>query len=77
MSAGEIALLATAAAAVITAVGGLLVAIKTARGVGQVHTMVNQQRTDMMRYQADLIAAVRAAGGVVPADQSLAKGPNE
>ena len=37
----------------------------------QVHKIVNQQRTDMLAYQATLLAALRAAGVDVPPDESL------
>lgn len=39
--------------------------------VAEVHTMVNQQRTDAMRYQERLVEALTAAGIPVPADSSL------
>jgi hypothetical protein len=38
--------------------------------VDEVHKIVNQQRTDMMRYQAALIKALKGAGVDVPDDQS-------
>jgi hypothetical protein len=38
----------------------------------EVHTMVNQQRTDAQRYTATRVAAMRLAGIEVPEDQSLA-----
>ena len=37
----------------------------------EVHKIVNQQRTDMLRYQAVLLAALEAAGVPVPADASI------
>jgi competence protein ComGC len=39
--------------------------------VSDVHVMVNQQRTDMLRYQAALTDALHVAGIPIPADQSL------
>ncbi len=39
--------------------------------VAQVHTLVNQQHTDMVAYQALLVASLRAGGIEVPRDQSL------
>ncbi len=39
--------------------------------VDEVHAMVNQQRTDMQRYQEVLTAALVAAGVPVPLDASL------
>lgn len=38
----------------------------------QVHTMVNQQRTDAQRYQEALVRALHSAGVEVPIDQSIA-----
>lgn len=65
----------TAIAATITALGGLVVAVglllPTLRGVRQVHTIVNQQRTDMQRYNIALAEALKRAGIEVPIDQSL------
>lgn len=39
--------------------------------VGEVHTIVNQQRTDALRYQERLTEALVAAGIPVPTDSSL------
>jgi hypothetical protein len=39
--------------------------------VGEVHTIVNQQRTDAHRYQVALIRALREGGLDVPVDQAL------
>jgi hypothetical protein len=72
----------TAAATVITALGGLILAVavlipnlRTARAtnkqVGTIHTIVNQQRTDSQRYQIALVEALKKAGIDVPIDQSL------
>lgn len=50
------------------------VAITTAETVGKlddVHKIVNQQRTDMQRYQAVLLDALTKAGIEIPPDQSL------
>jgi hypothetical protein len=38
--------------------------------VPSVHKIVNQQRTDMLRYQRALIVALKAHGVEVPDDQS-------
>lgn len=76
----------TAVATVITAVGGLLLAIsvlipnlratkKAAVALSEVHTIVNQQRTDAQRYQVALVEALRKAGVDVPADQSVMVAP--
>lgn len=72
----------TAVATVFTALGGLVLAfsvlVPTLRktrenvtAVNDVHTMVNQQRTDMMRYQETLVAALQKGGIEVPTDASL------
>jgi hypothetical protein len=50
------------------------VAVTAAETVGKlddVHKIVNQQRTDMQRYQAVLLAALRRAGVEIPPDESL------
>lgn len=39
--------------------------------VDQVHTLVNQQHTDMNNYQAALIRALESRGIEVPVDQSI------
>jgi hypothetical protein len=78
----DTALVITACATAITALGGLAVAVsvllptmRTARkavgAVQEVHTIVNQQRTDAQRYQVALVAALREGGVAVPVDQSL------
>ncbi len=36
-----------------------------------VHRIVNQQRTDMQRYQEALVAALQRAGVDIPRDESL------
>ncbi len=72
----------TALATAFTALGGLVLAfsvlIPTLRktrentvAVAEVHTMVNQQRTDMMRYQEALVEALQQGGVAIPADESL------
>lgn len=43
---------------------------EAAAKVEDVHKIVNQQRTDMQRYEAALIKALHAAGVEVPDDQS-------
>lgn len=77
----------TALALLLTSLTGLLVAVtkflpvlrggarkldRVADTVDGVHVIVNQQKTDMERYQRALIAALREAGIDVPADQSKA-----
>jgi len=38
--------------------------------VAKVHTLVNQNRTDMLAYQADLVEALQDGGLIVPRDRS-------
>lgn len=72
----------TASASVFTAVSlvisALTVFLPILRGtrenkvaIGEVHTIVNQQRTDMQRYQRALIKVLEAHGIDVPDDQSV------
>jgi hypothetical protein len=65
----------TAVAAVITALallaGAMPLLIRTLRQLKEVHTIVNQQRTDAQNYQRALVDALTKAGIDVPADQSL------
>ena len=72
----------TAIAVCITAVGGVIAALtlfipilrntKSLRHeVADVHTIVNQQRTDAANYQRALVRALKDAGVDVPTDQSL------
>ena len=72
----------TASATVLTALGGVVLAISvlipilrnsrtTMAQVGQVHTIVNQQRTDSQRYIIALTEALRKQGIEIPVDQSL------
>jgi hypothetical protein len=76
----------TATATVVTAIGGLVLAVsvlipnlrasrEVKKAVAEVHTIVNQQRTDSQRYQAALIKALQNAGIDVPDDQSLTDAP--
>lgn len=90
MTGSSIAGIITATATVLTALGGLILALavflptmrKTAAiaeasrvAIDEVHVMVNQQRTDMQRYQRALIAALHRAGVEVPVDQSVDPAP--
>jgi hypothetical protein len=72
----------TASATVLTALGGLVLAVSvlvpilrnskvTVAKIDEVHVMVNQQRTDAQRYQAALVKALHEAGVKVPEDQSI------
>lgn len=62
----------TAVALLVTSLGALLPQLRGLRKeVKAVHTIVNQQRTDMIRYERALIAALKRAGVEVPVDQSV------
>jgi flagellar motor component MotA len=67
MEVGTLAGVVTAVATLITAFGGLLLAIKV---IMPTHKIVNQQRTDMHRFQTVLIRTLIAHGIDVPEDQS-------
>lgn len=72
--------LVTAICTMIIALFSLIVAVTTRRTKRtgeevkqhtiEIHQIVNQQRTDMQRYQAVLIAALNARGIEIPQDQS-------
>jgi hypothetical protein len=61
----------TAVALIITAVAGLMAARRTGRKIDAVHTIVNQQHTDLVNYQRALVRALEAQGVPVPIDQSI------
>jgi len=65
----------TALALLVTAIGVLIPNLretrKAVKATEEVHIMVNQQRTDILRYQAALVSALQKAGIDVPADQSI------
>lgn len=61
----------TALAVLLTAIAGLVRSRRIEHKVDDVHTMVNQQRTDAQNYQRALILALTKAGVDVPADQSV------
>ena len=67
MEVGTLAGVVTAVATLLTAFGGLLLAIKV---IMPTHKIVNQQRTDMIRFQTVLIRTLIAHGIAVPEDQS-------
>lgn len=75
MAESTIAGVITASATVLIALGGLVSAltlfIPILRNVRQVHTIVNQQRTDMLKYQRTLTRLLEAHGIEVPEDQSI------
>lgn len=72
---GAAAGLVTAGAAVIGVLPALVRVLRETRrntkAVNEVHTIVNQQRTDTLNYQRALIEALRKSGVEVPADQSI------
>jgi hypothetical protein len=86
MTGSSVAGIITASATVLTAAGGLFLALavflptmrktreiaeESRQQISAVHVIVNQQRTDMERYIRALTAALRSAGVEVPADQSI------
>jgi hypothetical protein len=84
MTGSSAAGIVSAAAGVITAlalvIGGLPALIKVLaeqrrnnRAIGEVHKIVNQQRTDMQNYQRALINALREHGIDIPIDQSISE----
>lgn len=82
MSASSLAGVITAVATCLIALGGVVTAFSVLlpilRGtknnsvqIQEVHTIVNQQRTDSMKYQEELIAALNIHGIRIPPDNSL------
>lgn len=81
MTGTEIALIITASGTLITAAGGVFIALtsrktaqvtqQTAAATAEVHTIVNQQRTDDLRYRAVLLQLLKKSGIPIPDDQSL------
>jgi hypothetical protein len=78
---GTVAGWVTAIATLLTATGGLIVVVRTIipakkqieetnNQVQEVHTIVNQQRTDMQRYTRVLENFITAQGMQLPEDQS-------
>ena len=81
-SSSSTAQIVTAIATVLTSVGGIVLAVavlipnlrnskETKMQVQEVHTIVNQQRTDLQRYNVALSQALKAHGIEIPVDQSL------
>jgi hypothetical protein len=70
----------TAIAATITALGGLTVALTVLlpmwRQTKAIHTIVNQQQTDLRNYQRALIEALELHNVDVPPDQSRGDEPS-
>ncbi len=75
MTGSSVAGIITAVATVLIALGGVITAVSVLlpilRGTREIHTIVNQQRTDMENFQRALIRALVDAGIPVPVDQSL------
>jgi hypothetical protein len=69
--AGLVTSVATVLTALATILGALPLLIKTWRQSKEIHTIVNQQRTDQRNYQAVLIRALENHGIDVPDDQSV------
>lgn len=71
----------TALALLVGAIPLLIKALSDIRGVKKdiktVHVIVNQQRTDMQRYQRALIAALEKHDIDVPIDQSIDPGEDK
>jgi hypothetical protein len=88
MTGSSLAGIITAFAGVITALALLFAALpalvkvlretrRTGVAIGEVHTIVNQQKTDLINYQAALVRALRTAGVDVPMDQSMGEEPTQ
>jgi hypothetical protein len=69
MTAEGIALILGAVATLVTSIATAVVLVLK-RDVQKVHELVNQNRTDMLQYQSDLIALLQANKIVVPRDRS-------
>lgn len=63
--------LVTAVGALVAAVGGMFVSVALLRTTKSTHNIVNQQRTDMLRYQDVLTHCLADAGLRVPDDTSI------
>lgn len=77
MSASSLAGVISACAGVVSAFALVFAAmpalIKTRREVRKIHTIVNQQHTDLINYQGALVRALKTAGIDVPVDQSASE----
>lgn len=75
----NVAAIITALALLITSLSGLIVAIRTrkenARGIEQVHTLVNNRATDQDRRINQLGQALTAAGVAIPVPVSATPPP--
>lgn len=86
MTGSSVAGIITAVGVVITALGGFILSIgvlipilRNSRAlrheVKEVHTMVNQQHTDLVRRVSTLTRALTRAGVEVPEDQAAPQDP--
>jgi len=83
MTAADIAIVLGAVGVLITSITASIVTLRRVdaskvavqEDVAAVHKIVNQQRTDMLAYQATLVETLRASGIHVPTDESLEKKP--
>ena len=79
MTASDVVTIMGAAGVLITAIAGAIVTLRRVQDVKEtlqsdvqaVHKIVNQQRTDMLAYQAKLVDALLVAGIKVPHDKAL------
>lgn len=62
----NVAAIITALALLVTAVTGLIVALQTKKGLGQIHTLVNSHASDQAQRIAQLGAALQSAGIQIP-----------
>lgn len=69
MTAEGIALILSAVATLVTAIAAAVVLILK-RDVQKVHDLVNQNRSDMLQYQNDLIGVLQQHKIIVPRDRS-------
>lgn len=69
MTAEGIALILGAVATLVTSIATAVVLVLK-RDVQKVHQLVNQNRTDMLQYQNDLIGVLQANKIIVPRDRS-------
>lgn len=73
MTGSDVALIITAGGTLVTAIGVVLVNLKTS----QVHTLVNSQHDALAEYQVTLINALQAAGIKIPTTNTTAVAPTE
>lgn len=73
MTGSDVALIITAGGTLVTAIGVVLVNLKTS----QVHTLVNSQHDALAEYQVTLINALQAAGIKIPTTNTTSVAPTE